>query len=403
MVARLNPVRSIAKAVSYNEKKVAQDKAECIHVGNFLQSKESLSYEEKLLRFQRLNELNTRSQVKMLHATLNFSPKEKLFNNELSLIADRYMQGLQMENQPYLVYRHHDANHPHIHIVSSLIRPDGSRINTHHMGVRLSEPARKAIEEEFCLLPARRRQGADIPDPTEVRKIRQGSSEPVSEAMNRVVSMVMKHYHFTNLAEYNAVLRAYNVTAETGSPSSKTRQHNGLYYVALDDLGNRISPPVMASQLPCRPTQGRLDKKYTENRVQREDNQRSIKIRIDMTLDEEPASIRTLVSRLQYASIEIVRPPANGKNPHDQIFVDHQTHTAVTGKTLGPDYATSAIDAVIASRQRPAKRKQQQPKPYLDTRYSANVPQVLSAVLHTQPAGPDHFGYDKSLGYRHRS
>lgn len=72
------------------------------------------------------------------------------------------------------------------------------------------------------------------------------------------------------------------------------------------------------------------------------------------------------------------------------------------GKALAPDYTTSAIDTAIASRQRPAKHKQRQAKPHLDTRYSANVPQVLSAVLHTTPANPDHFGHDQSLGHRHK-
>ena len=402
MVARLNPVRSIAKPISYNEEKVAQGKAEFIHAGNFLQSKNNLSYEEKLDRFQRLNELNTRSKVKMLHITLNFSPKEKVFNGELADIADRYMQGLKMEDQPYLVYRHNDANHPHIHIISSLIRPDGSRINTHQMGVRLSEPTRKAIEREFGLIPAQRRQGTDIPAPWEVQKIRHDSAEPVSEAMDRIVGTVIKHYHFTNLAEYNAILRSYNVTAETGSPGSKTQQYNGLYYVALDDHGNRISPPIMASRLPSRPTQSKLDKKYTQSWVQMEDYVRSIKSRLDTALYEEPASIRALVSQLQYNSIEIVRPPANGRNHHDQIFVDHRTHTAITGKALGPNYSTAAIDEAITSRQRPAQQVRQQAKLSEDSRYSANVPQVLSAVLHTQPAGPDHFGHDQYLGHRHR-
>ncbi|WP_431216156.1 relaxase/mobilization nuclease domain-containing protein [Puia sp. P3] len=402
MVARLNPVRSIAKPISYNEEKVAQGKAEFIHAGNFLQSKNNLSYEEKLDRFQRLNELNTRSKVKMLHITLNFSPKEKVFNGELADIADRYMQGLKMEDQPYLVYRHHDANHPHIHIVSSLIRPDGTRINTHQMGVRLSEPTRKAIEREFDLIPAQRRQGSEPPAPEEVRKISQGSSEPASEALDRVVSTVMKHYHFTNLAEYNAILRSYNVTAETGSLGSKTRQYNGLYYVALDDHGNRMSPPIMASQLPSRPTQGKLGKKYAESRLQMEDHVRSIKSRLDTALSEEPASMRALVSRLQYDSIEIVRPPANGRNRHDQVFVDHRTHTAITGKALDPKYSTAAIGEAITNRQRPAQQVRQQAKLSEDSRYSANVPQVLSAVLHTQPAGPDHFGHDQYLGHRHR-
>jgi len=166
-----------------------------------LQSKERLSYDDKLRRFQRLNELNGRSQVKMFHATLNFSPKEMLSNQQLAAIADRYMQGLKMDNQPYLVYRHNDANHPHIHIVSSLIRPDGSRVNTQRMGVDLSQPTCKAIEAEFQLIPSQQhRQNQNLPIPESTQKLDPASSEPVSEAVNRVVATVMKHYHFTDLA-----------------------------------------------------------------------------------------------------------------------------------------------------------------------------------------------------------
>lgn len=32
--------------------------------------------------------------------------------------------------------------------------------------------------------------------------------------------------------------------------------------------------------------------------------------------------------------------PFNCRNPHDQIFVDHRTHIAVTGETLGLNYTT---------------------------------------------------------------
>jgi len=34
--------------------------------------------------------------------------------------------------------------------------------------------------------------------------------------------------------------------------------------------------------------------------------------------------------------------------------------------------------------------------------FSANVPQVLPAVLHNQPAGPDRFGQDQHLEHRHK-
>jgi hypothetical protein len=404
MVARLEPVKSISKPLSYNQEKVTQGQAELIHVGNFLQDKNDIAYADMLDRFQRLNELNTRAEVKMLHATLNFHPSEKLSDKELSAIADRYMEGLQMEDQPYLVYRHQDTNHPHIHIVTSLIRSDGSRINTHRMANRLSEPTRKAIEKEFQLMPSQRQKRGPVPSPKEVQKIVPDSPVPVTEAMDNILASVTKHYHFSNLHEYNAILRTYNVTVETGSPGSKTKRYNGLYYLALDDQGNRISPPVMASQFPSRPTLSRLNEKFNHPDANHPDRLASIRARIDWVLDQQPPNLPVLVSQLQADGIDIVRSPSNGRNPHDQVFVDHRTRTAVTGETLGIGYTSTAITHAIAEHQQPRQRQHQKSQTQQETRFSANVPQVLSSLLHTEPSSLrfEAFGQDQSLGHRHK-
>ena len=64
------------------------------------------------------------------------------------------MERIGFGNQPYLVYQHHDAGHPHIHIVSIKVREDGSRVDTQNIGRNQSEKARKEIEKEFGLLKA---------------------------------------------------------------------------------------------------------------------------------------------------------------------------------------------------------------------------------------------------------
>jgi hypothetical protein len=404
MVARLQPASNVARVLRYNEEKVAQGKAEFIHLKNFLQTKNNITDADKYERFQRLNELNTRAETKMLHISINFEPAEKLTKDELSAIADRYMEGLKMEKHPYLVYQHNDANHPHIHIVASLIRSDGSRVDTHHMGSRLSEPTRKAIEQEFHLLPGRSRKPAQVAAPEEVRKITPGDPTPISQSVERILASVNKHYHFSNLNEYNAILRAYNVTAETGNPGTKTRRYAGIYYVALDDQGNKISPPIMASQLPSRPTLSRLQDKFHHPDARHLDHLTSILQRVDWALDQQPASLRQLVSRLQRDGIEIVVPPANGRNPHDQVYVDHRTHTAVSGERLGPAYTTAAITQTIGYGRQTNQRKGQYAGLPKGAHLNASVPQLLSGILKSEPAGlgPSDFGLDQKLGPRHK-
>ena len=88
------------------------------------------------------------------------------------------MERIGIGNQPYLVYQHHDAGHPHIHIVSIKVREDGSRIDTQNIGRNQSEKARKEIEKEFGLVKAEhsKRVKQYLPKPKyredSVRKIR---------------------------------------------------------------------------------------------------------------------------------------------------------------------------------------------------------------------------------------
>jgi hypothetical protein len=224
----------------------------------------------------------------------------------------------------------------------------------------------------------------------------------MSEAMDRIANCVAQHYHFSNFHEYNAILRAYTMTAETGSPGSKTRRYNGLYYLALDDQGNRINSPVMASHLLSRPTLSRLQEKFQLAEGARVDYSRSIRQRIDWALDQRPPTLDALVARLQRDGIDIVRPLSNGRNPLDQIFVDHRTYTAVTGEALGAAYTTHAVVNSFGQGRRRGERKQMTGQEPQGARFSANVPQVLSAVFRTDPTSADDIIQDQYLEFRYK-
>lgn len=64
------------------------------------------------------------------------------------------MQGIGFGNQLFLVYEHTDAGHPHIHILSTNVKPNGERISLHNLGRTKSEDTRKFIEKEFGLIAA---------------------------------------------------------------------------------------------------------------------------------------------------------------------------------------------------------------------------------------------------------
>ncbi|MDR3327364.1 MAG: relaxase/mobilization nuclease domain-containing protein, partial [Prevotellaceae bacterium] len=65
------------------------------------------------------------------HISLDFSvqDKDRLTDKVMAGIAMEYMQKMGYRNTQYIIARHHDTDHPHIHIVINRIDNDGKRIS----------------------------------------------------------------------------------------------------------------------------------------------------------------------------------------------------------------------------------------------------------------------------------
>jgi hypothetical protein len=111
------------------------------------------------------------------------------------------MEKIGFGDQPYLVYQHHDAGHPHVHVVTTNIRNDGTRIKLHNIGRNQSEKARKEIEKEFKLLKAQREQlkQAYVLKPVNVQKVQYGKSE-TKQAITNVLDAILPTYKYASLA-----------------------------------------------------------------------------------------------------------------------------------------------------------------------------------------------------------
>lgn len=216
MVARIKSTQSLSRSLNYNEKKVQLGVAECIYSVNYPKDVEHLNFYDKLHRLEHQAALNERVKANSVHISLNFHESDKLNTDKLCLIAEAYMKGIGFEKQPYLVYQHRDAGHQHIHIVSTNIQKDGSKINMNNMGRNQSEAARKSIEIEFGLTKAEgRKQTQENPLKVSAQKVQYGKMQ-TKRAITNVLDVVIDHYKYTSLPELNVILKLYNVMADRG-------------------------------------------------------------------------------------------------------------------------------------------------------------------------------------------
>lgn len=345
MVAVIRTGHSIRRIFNYNENKVEAGIAQCIGAGNYPADPERMSLPAKLNCFLRQLELNEKVKRNSVHISLNFHSSETdLGIEKLMEIASEYMDRIGFGEQPFLVYRHYDAGHPHIHIVSIKVRHDGSRIDMNNIGRNESEQARKSIEKEFGLVnaEAQKKEQQYVIKPISAAKAIYGKSQ-TKMAIQNVLDVVLDQYRYASLQELNAVLRQYNVTAERGSEDSLTYRRGGLLYRVLDEHGKTVGVPIKASLFYSQPTLKNLQERYRRNDSARRPYKARIKNAIDMALLNKHSSIEELGRILEKQGIILALRKNEAGIVYGITYIDHRTRCVFNGSALGKQYSAKAI------------------------------------------------------------
>lgn len=86
------------------------------------------------------------------HISLSFHPKDKkMLSNELMAeIANDYLRMMKLDNTQFIAIRHHDKEHPHIHLCINRIDYDGKLISDQN-NYRKNEVVAKALTKKYGL------------------------------------------------------------------------------------------------------------------------------------------------------------------------------------------------------------------------------------------------------------
>lgn len=345
MVAIIKTGHSIRNIFNYNEIKVKEGVAQCIGEGNYPVDVDKMNLTMKLNRLLKQAALNDNVTRNSVHISLNFDPSETgLSQEKLMDIAADYMERIGFGQQPYLVYQHHDAGHPHIHLVSIKIKDDGSRIDTQNIGRNQSETARKEIEKEYGLVVAQgRRKGEGFElQPISTAKVRYGKIQS-KKAIANVLGVVLPNYKYASLPELNAVLQLYNVKADRGSEGSRIFKGGGLVYRILDGDGIPTGVPIKASDFYNRSTLKFLEQKFPANKVAQVLHKARVKSVIDRALLGNNLVLSGFIGALEKEGVNTVLRKNSDGIVYGITYVDHTTKSVFNGSALGKAYSAKVI------------------------------------------------------------
>ena len=341
----MNAGKTILGALNYNENKVKSGEAECISANMFGCEPGELSFRGKKNRFDQQMQLNKRSKTNVVHISLNFGLREKLEKEVLKSISDAYMDKIGFGNQPYLVYQHFDAAHPHVHILTTSIQDNGKRISLHNIGRNQSEKARKEMEAMFNLVKAEGRVPAkeQLLDLKLLERTLYGKFE-TKQTISKVVRTITRSYKYTSIAELNAVLQQYNVVADRGKEGTIMHQRNGLLYSIVDGKGNKVGVPIKASSIHDKPTLANLEKQFKLNEALRKPLKKRLQDKIDQTfMNNANPKLVDFVKALEKENINTVFRQNEEGRVYGITFIDQHQRVVFNGSDLGKQYGAKAI------------------------------------------------------------
>ncbi|OOG76435.1 relaxase/mobilization nuclease domain-containing protein [Algoriphagus sp. A40] len=344
MVAIIKSGSSIRRPFQYNENKLETGAAVLLSIQNYPGNSAEQSAEMRLKYMLKLTQLNGRAKVNAVHISLNFAPGEVLDKDRLIRISKSYMMGIGFGDQPYLVYQHTDAGHPHLHLVTTNIQLDGTRIPLHNIGKLKSEPTRKAIENQFGLVPAEQQnKGEYLAKAVDISRVAYGKSE-TKRAIGNVLQHVLKNYRYTSLPELNAVLKGYNITADRGGEESRIFKNRGLVYRVLDEKGEKVGVPIKASSFHFMATLNDIESRFGANEIERKSHLPEIRSAVDLTfLKSKPTSLDEVVKSLERRGIAVVKRVNPDGRVYGLTYVDHRNRCVFNGSALGKKYSAKGM------------------------------------------------------------
>lgn len=102
-------------------------------------------YDHKLMAddFEQQRKLNPSLKQSVLHAILSYYPGEEITDEKMKQIANEYLEELGIKNTQFLLVRHTDRKHQHVHIVVNRVDNDGNTIKDNWVGLRGKKAAQK--------------------------------------------------------------------------------------------------------------------------------------------------------------------------------------------------------------------------------------------------------------------
>lgn len=288
--------------------------------------------------------LNSHVSKPVIHISLNPSPKDILSEEQMTVLAQEFMEKFGYGNQPYIVWLHEDINRRHMHIVSVRIDEKGEKIDHNREGIRAQNICRE-MEVKYGLHPTLGERGER--ELLSLQKVDYAEGD-VKAQVKHTARTLLECYNCHSLAEYNTLLEQYNVSVYEVRGSVDGKEYHGIMYGALDDDGRQVGTPFKSSKFGKVFGYEALLKKFAASVEKVKRDNLAERTRKEVVKAMQGISTKEdFARRLKEVDIEVVYRTNPEERLYGITFIDHVNRTVFNGSRLGKPFTANVFNELF--------------------------------------------------------
>ncbi|MEW2922984.1 relaxase/mobilization nuclease domain-containing protein [Muricauda sp. ANG21] len=240
MIAKIIKGKDFYGVLAYNEKKVEQGQGSVIDA-NISHG----STIDKTKEFNLIRQLRPRLTKVVCHVSLNLPHTDNLNDSEFASLGFDYLKEMGFDDNQYIIYRHTDQEHHHIHIVANRVKLSGEVVDDSRDLFRSKQLVRE-LERKYNLTQLLDRELKSKASLTqkEVEKAIRTSKPPIKLILQQHLENVMSESKdvaiFIDGLKQRNIFPKFNISKTTGRVTGISFRYGNVIYKG-STLGRKYS------------------------------------------------------------------------------------------------------------------------------------------------------------------
>lgn len=196
----------------YNDKKIISGN------GTILDSNINMgTVIQQTKEFNLIRQLKPNLSKAVYHTSLNLPYTDKLTDEEFTNLARDYLEGMNFIDNQYIIYKHTDQDHAHIHIVANRVKFSGDVVSD-SQDYKRSEALVRKLEKKYNLTQLIPKQESNVLSKGEIEKcFRTGNVPERLELQNIILEILNQN---VNLKDFVKKLKRKGVQVKLNQSST---------------------------------------------------------------------------------------------------------------------------------------------------------------------------------------